>query len=193
MPTAFIPCTVPHWLSRHALTVALLPLLGAGLAAQSPAAPSVTRQRQAMRKLAYLAGRWSGPISIVKGPGAPLQFTQTEDVQFKLDGLVLLIEGQSTDAQGKVEFSALATVAFDDATRTYHFRAYNDGRYLDTKLDVTAGGFSWSYTAGPARIVNTMHLTPGGDWKEVTEVTVGGRPPQPSVSMLLTRLPQHQP
>lgn len=184
-PAAFTPGSVSRWLARGALTAALLPWLGAGLAAQPPASPSVGRQRQAMRKLALLAGRWSGPITIVRGPGPPLHLTQTEDVQFKLDGLVLLIEGKSTDAGGKVEFSALATVAYDDATHTYRFRAYNDGHYLDTILTVTADGFSWGYTTGPARIVNTMHLTASGAWSEVTEVAVGGHPPQRSVTMLL--------
>ena len=115
--------------------------------------------------------------------------TQTEDVEYKLDGLVLLIEGKSTSADGKVPFSALATIAYDDASHTYRFRAYHDGHYLDTELSVPANGFSWSFTAGPAHIVNTMHLTGKGEWDEVTEVTVGSNPPHRSVDMLLQHLP----
>ena len=73
-------------------------------------------------------------------------------MQYKLDGLVLLIEGQSTNADGKVSFSALATIAYDDASHAYRFRAYNDGHYVDTELTATSDGFSWGFTAGPARI-----------------------------------------
>ena len=182
--------------SRITLSGLRLPLLGLLLAAalmvpaafqvaaQQPSG-SVDTQRQAMRKLSFLVGHWSGPITVNRGPGETLRLTQTEDVQYKLDGLVLLIEGRSTGADGKILFSALATVAYDDASRAYRFRAYNDGRYLDTELTVPDNGFSWGFTAGPAHIVNTMRLTDKGEWAETTETTVGKRPPIRSVDMLL--------
>jgi hypothetical protein len=153
--------------------------------AQQPAPNSVDVQRQAMQKLSFLAGRWSGSVTVIRGPGEPLHLTQTEDVQYKLDGLVLLVEGKSTDAGGKALFNALATIFYDDDTHTYHFRAYNAGHYLDTELSVPENGFSWGFTAGPAHIVNTMHLTDKDEWNEVTETTVGSNPPMHSVEMTL--------
>ncbi len=146
-----------------------------------------------MRKLSFLTGRWSGPVSIFRGSGDALHLTQTEEVEYKLGGLVLLIEGHSTDAQNKVRFSALATVAYDDASHSYRLRAYNDGRYLDTELSVLPNGFSWGFTAGPAHIVSTMYLTEKGEWKEETDVAVGNpqehHPPHRSMEMLLQRRP----
>lgn len=159
------------------------------LAAQGPAPDSAAVQRVAMHKLAFLAGHWSGPVTVVRGPGEPLRLTQTENVEYKLDGLVMLIEGQSTGADGKPQFQALATIAYDDATQTYHFRAYHGGHYLDTELSVVADGFSWGFAAGPAQVTNTMHLTAKGEWQETTEVAMGGNPPRPSVKMLLDRQP----
>jgi hypothetical protein len=159
------------------------------LAAQQPVSNSADVQREAMRRLSFLAGHWSGPVTIVRAPSQALHLTQTEDVEYKLDGLVLLIEGKSTGADGKGLFNALATIAYDDASRTYRFRAYNDGHYLDTELSAPVNGFSWSFTAGPAHIVNTMHLTEKGEWDEVTEVTVGSNTPHRSMDMQL----QHQP
>ena len=50
-------------------------------------------------------------------------------------------------------------------------------------------GFSWGFPAGPARIVNTMHLTGKGEWQEITEAAVGNAPPRRSVEMLLQHLP----
>jgi hypothetical protein len=140
-----------------------------------------------MQKLSYLAGNWSGPVSIIPGPGEPLKLTQTESVQYKLDGLVLLIEGKSAGADGKTRFEALATIAYDDATGKYRIRAYNGGHYLDTELTVSADGFSWGFQGGPAQVVNTMSLTPKGQWQETTEVKMGDNPPRPSVDMLLDR------
>ncbi len=55
----------------------------------------VVAQREAMRKLNVLVGTWSGEASGAHGPGEPLRLTQTEHVQRKLDGLVLLVEGRS--------------------------------------------------------------------------------------------------
>jgi len=159
------------------------------LIAQQPSSNAVDAQREAMRKLSFLAGRWSGPVTISHGSGEPLHLTQTEDVQYKLDGLVMLVEGESRDAAGKVEFSALATISFDEATHAYRFRAYHDGRYIDTELTVLANGFSWGFASGPAHIANTMHLTDKGEWGEITEVTFGSNPTFRSVDMLLKHLP----
>jgi hypothetical protein len=147
------------------------------------------KQQEAMKKLAFLVGRWSGPATISRGPGEPLHLTQTEEVQYKLDGLLLLVEGNSRDAGGKIVFRALATISFDDVASTYRFRAYTGGRYLDTELTVPTNGFSWSFDAGPAHIINSMHLTDKGEWTETTEATVGSRPPRRSVQMLLTHQP----
>jgi hypothetical protein len=152
------------------------------------AALSVEMQGEAMHKLAFLVGHWSGPITVTTGGGEPLHLTQSEAVEYKLNGLVLLIEGRSTDAHGKAVYNALATISYDDATHAYRLRAYNAGHYLDTDLSVLSDGFSWGFDAGPAHIVNTMHLSSKGEWHETTEAVVGGNPPQRSVDMLLQHL-----
>jgi hypothetical protein len=186
--------TFPTFSFKTSLAAAFLLGSSLPLAAQQPGMPNVDSQREAMKKLAFLAGHWSGPVSISRGPVAqggaePLHLTQAETVQFKLDGLVLLIEGQSTGPDGKAQFQALATVSYDDAAHTYRFRAYNDGHFIDTELTVQPDGFAWGFDAGPAKIRNTMHLTPKGEWQETTDVTFGSNPPHRSVDMLL----EHQP
>jgi hypothetical protein len=180
---ALIPKVYRNW--GAAAVLGLLCFTLAGQASQSGSEV----QRQAMQKLAFLAGHWSGPITIVRGPGEPLKATQSEDVQFKLDGLVMLVEGKSTASDGKVEFSALAAISYDDSTKTYRFRAYHDGQYIDTELTVTATGFSWGFQGGPAHVVNTMHLTEKGEWQESTSVNMENAPPRQVVDMLLKREP----
>jgi hypothetical protein len=149
--------------------------------------PNVASQREAMKKLAFLVGKWSGPASVARGPGEALRLTQSEDVQIKLDGLVLLVEGTGRDSEGKVVFRALATVSFDDATSSYRFRAYNDGRFLDTELKVSGNGFEWGYAAGPLRVSNMMKITEKGEWSEITESTYGSTAPRRSMEMTLKR------
>ncbi len=139
-----------------------------------------------MKKLEFLIGKWSGDAT-VWGRGGAMKIAQSENVQWKLDGLVMLIEGTGRDADGKVVFQALATVSYDDASKRYSFRSYNDGRYLDTELKVPEKGFAWGFDAGAAKVSNTMHLTDKGEWAEVTEVTLGSAAPRKTVEMLLKR------
>jgi hypothetical protein len=170
-------------------TLLLSILLSATTLVQAQQQLSVTAQREAMRKLGFLVGKWSGDATVARGPGEPLKITQTEDVQYKMDGLILLIEGTGHAADGRIVFRALATVSYDDTTSSYRFRAYNEGHYLDTDLTVVPNGFAWGFNAGPAKITNAMHLTDKGEWAESTEAVMGSAPPRRSVEMLL----QHQP
>jgi hypothetical protein len=171
---------------RFAVALAALVCFpAASLPAQRPSPNGAEVQRDAMKKLAFLVGRWSGPVAISRSTGDLLHLTQTENVQFKLDGLVLLIEGQSTGVDHEAQFQALATIAYDDSSHTYRFHAYHDGHYVDTELLLQSDGFSWGFNAGPAKVQNTMLLTAKGEWQETTDETFGSNPPRRSVEMLL--------
>jgi hypothetical protein len=168
---------------RRLLLLALLATLA--LAQQSPS--PVRAQHEAMTKLSFLAGNWSGTATVMQGPGTPLHITQSERVEPKLDGLILTLEGAGTDSTGRIVFRAFATISYDDAAHQYRIRAYNDGHYVDTELSVLADGFSWSYSTGQVHIVNTMHLTASGEWGEKAVSTAGQNPPLTVVDMLLKR------
>jgi hypothetical protein len=156
-------------------------------AALSQQAPNTAAQKEAMQKLSFLVGKWEGDASVVAMKG-PVKVRQTELVQYKLDGLVMTVEGTGRDPErGDVVFQAFATIAYDDASKTYRFRSYNDGRYLDTELKVEGKGFRWGYDAGPAKVQFTMNLNAKGDWAETGEVTVGGNPPRKTFDMTVRK------
>src|SRR6516164_4049182 len=99
--------------------------------AQLTQQPNIDTQRTEMKKLSFLIGDWSGEASVLRGPGLFVNLSQREVAEFKLDGLVLMIEGVGrTRTDGKVALQALGLITFDDATATYRMRAYNDGRWL---------------------------------------------------------------
>jgi hypothetical protein len=150
--------------------------------------PNVDDQREAMKKLNFVVGKWSGDALVMRGPGEPMRLRQREEIEYKLDGLVMLIEGAGRNAEGQVVFQALATIAYDDVTSTYRFRAYNDGHYLDTALTVKPNGFAWGYAFGPVKINNAMQLDDKGNWVETTETIFGSSPPRKTVQMNLRRL-----
>ncbi len=150
--------------------------------------PNVAAQRDAMKKLEFLVGKWSGEAAGVRGPGASFKVLQSEDVQYKLDGLVLLVEGTGRDpGSGNVLFRALATISYDDAASKYQFRAYNDGRYLDTELKVLEKGFEWGFQANPVTVKYTMRLNEKGEWVETGETTFAGAPPRKTLEMTLRK------
>ncbi len=165
------------------MRIALLLLVALSCFGQQP---NVAAQREAMQKLKFLAGKWSGEAKVNRG--RPLVLTQTEDVQYKLDGLVMVVEGTGRNADGVAEFRAFATISYDDAAGKYRFRAYNEGRYLETELEVTEGGFAWGYTAGPLKVRNVMRVTAKGEWEETTESVYGTTPPRKSVEMMLKKI-----
>ncbi len=180
----------PRRLPCARLVAVTLLLIGAALlAAQPENYASMQEQRAAMQKLAFLIGRWAGPVTIQRGQAGPIHLTKTEDGAYKLDGLVMLIQGTGTGANGKTQFEALATIAYDEPSHAFHIRAYNGGHYVDTVFTVQSKGFSWEFASGPAHIVNSMHWTPSGDWQETSGVSLPNRPPFPSVQMLLHRIP----
>jgi hypothetical protein len=163
----------------------VLALAGACSAQQDP---NVAGQREAMKKLEFLVGRWSGDATASHGPGQPIKVRHTEEVQYKMGGLVLLVEGTGRRADtGEVAFQAVAMVSYDDARSKYFIRSHSGGRYLETELKVTDKGFQWGYTMGPATVKYTMQLNEKGEWSEIGEMTLQGNPPVKTMDMLVRK------
>src|SRR5436309_16001609 len=93
----------------------ILLLAALPLAAQAPQPPNLAIQREAMKKLSFLAGKWSGGGTVIRGSGDAMKLAQSEDVQYRLDGLVMIVEGSGRNPAGEVVFRALATISYDDA------------------------------------------------------------------------------
>ena len=160
--------------------------LAAACSAQ-PMQPDLGKQRAAMKKLAFLVGSWSGEAT-VHARGMPLKLTQTEEVAWKLDGLVLLIEGTGRHPDtGAVMFTALATVSYDNVAGEYRLRSHREGRYLDVPLQVLENGFEWSYNAGPAVVSFVMRLNAKGEWLETGEVKPGINATRPTFEMTVRK------
>ena len=73
--------------------------------------------KTAMQKLDKMIGRWSGEGWIQQGPKRE-EFTGAENVQRKLDGLALLIEGRFTDKKdsSRVIHETLAVLNYNPKT-----------------------------------------------------------------------------
>ncbi len=149
--------------------------------AQQTRVPDIESQRTAMKKLSFLIGKWSGEARILRGSGEALELLQTEEAQYKLGGLILTIEGVGRNkSDGKVALQAFGIVSYDDEAGAYRMRAYNDGRFLETELQLAddGNGAVWGFALGEIKSHSVLRISEKGEWTELTEITVGAQPPR---------------
>jgi hypothetical protein len=152
--------------------------------------PDLDAQRSAMKKLEFMVGTWAGEARIFRGPGEPVVMTQTEEVQYKLDGLILSIEGVGrTKADGKPVLQAFGIVSYDDQSGTYHMRAFNDGRFLETEVTLLdeGKGMTWGFALGQVHMSSVMRIDQKGDWTELHEIIIGAQAPRKYMELSVSR------
>jgi hypothetical protein len=144
-----------------------------------------------MKRLDFLVGEWSGQASAARGPGVVVDLEQSEAAQFKLDGLLLMIEGVGRrKSDGKLALQALGLISFDDAVDGYRMRAYNDGRWLETDVTLLEDGIglSWGFSLGEISTKSLLRINDKGEWTELAEITIGARPPQKLMELVVRRV-----
>ena len=159
---------------KRILWTTLVCILPVALLAQAPA----SGQRAEMKKFDWLVGQWKGGGWIQMGPQGRKEFTETETVQSKLDGLVLLIEGQGKSKEdGSTVHTALVLVSYDDRAKTFRWRAFTaEGRQTDTEAKVGANTMEWGLEIPQGgRMRYTIKLNEKGEWFEVGEMTQDGQ------------------
>jgi hypothetical protein len=156
--------------------------------AQQPHTPDLDAQRAAMKKLEFLVGKWTGEARMLRAQGESLVMTQTEEAQYKLDGLILTIEGVGRDkADSKLALQAFGIVSFDDETGTYRMRAFNDGRFLETEVKLIDKGITWGFALGPYRTSSVMRIDENGNWTEQHQIAIGEQAPKKYMELSVSR------
>jgi hypothetical protein len=146
---------------------------------QSPRTPDIVAQHAAMQKLSFLAGKWTGSARIFRSGNQALELVQSERVQYRLDGLILEIEGVGrAKSDAKPALQALGIISYDDQRHTYHFRAFNDGRWLESDITLAEDGrgIRWGFTIGDLHTGSVLRITENGRWSEEHRITIGTAP-----------------
>jgi hypothetical protein len=152
--------------------------------------PDLLAQRAAMNKLRFLVGRWAGQARVRRGRDVWVHLLQTEEAQFKLDGLILVIEGiGKSEESGEPLLQALGVISYNDENATYHLRAFNDGRFLESEIKLleAADGLTWGFSAGTMESYSTLRITSEGEWTELTELKIGEQPAFPIMHLAVRR------
>lgn len=174
--------------ARMTLLVAAFTVLASPVLAQAPAPSAETKE--AMAKLSFLVGRWSGDATFQMGPQAS-ELTQTETVESRLDGLVLVVEGVGTGkADGKVHHHAVATISWDATAKNYRVVAIRaDGNSVVTTGSILEdGAFQWGFAMGNMTVRYTIRHAEGDEWHETGEVSMDGTTWRKMIDMRLKRV-----
>lgn len=169
--------------------ILLLSVLPLASAAQTPLSP----QQAEMKKLDFLVGQWQGEGWIMLGPGQRHTFRQTENVQRKVDGTVLLIEGvgKSKDPknEGAIIHNAFAIITYDNSAKAFRWYAVRaNADPVDTQLKVSEKTFIWGMTNQGGEIRFTIKINEKGQWFEVGEFSRDGKTWQKFFEMTLERV-----
>ena len=145
-------------------------LMASGSAVSAQEYETDTVSRTALEKLSFMTGNWEGEGWMMGRDGQKNEFTQTEKIRFKLDGTVLLIEGQGT-AGGIVIHDAMAIVSYDKEENNYTFQSYlKTGRKGEFDGELIDGKFYW-YPNPQMRYI--IGINEQGQWYETGEFARG--------------------
>jgi hypothetical protein len=147
--------------------------------AQLPRVPDLEAQREAMKRLGFLVGKWAGEARLLRGPTESVELFQTEEAQYKLDGLIVVIEGVGrAKSGGQLVLQAFGIISYDDESGTYRLRAFNDGRFLETQMKLLEAGkgMTWGFALGEIRTNSVLQINERGEWTEQAEISIGTQP-----------------
>ena len=158
--------------------VAVVPAHGAQdpKAGPNPMAARTAAHQEALKKVEFLAGTWKGKAWFWMGPDQKHEVDQTETVQFRQQGVLLLVEGLGRDAKsGSIVHDALAVISYDDANQKYAFTSWaGAGRSGAFEAKVGPNRLEWGMKSGPATVRYTIVLNDKGEWFETGERSMDG-------------------
>lgn len=135
---------------------------------------NIEQQRSEVKKLESLIGQWKGSGWIQQGPNRET-FTGTENVQRKLDGLALLVEGKFANPEGKIIHETLAVLSFNAKDAKYRFSTYlASGRSGEQDFRTIDKGYEWGFKTDAGTIRYTIK-TDNDVWFEVGEFSRDGQ------------------
>ncbi len=141
--------------------------------------PEPQEMKNSMQKLEFLVGHWKGEGWKLNRDGTKQHFRQTEDVQWKLDGAVLLVEGigrsAGNDNSGEIVHQALGVISYDQSGG-YQFNAFlANGRSSHSQATLMEKGkFIWTISPPHGGTIRYTLKIINGTWHEIGEYSRNG-------------------
>jgi hypothetical protein len=169
---------------KSILIIFLFAILAVSTSHQAFSQQELTKADQlaAMKKLSFLVGEWKGTAWMMPPQGKKETIVQTEKVEWRLDGTVLMIEGlgkvkNPETGQEEVGHEALGIVNYDVENKTYRFHAYTaEGRATEADAEVGENSLIWQIAVPNGFTVRyTIEINDSGQWFEIGEYSRDGQ------------------
>ena len=157
--------------ARCLIQVVVCGILLAVAAAQQSAEPNLELQRQAMRKLTPLAGKWSGATRWFT-LDTTIELSFTEEVQYEGNGLVLRMHSSGRRSDGQMMLGSTNLISYDDQSGKYRIHlAQNKDEGL-ISVDEDGKGLTIDFpTAQKQTTRSQIRINEEGYWTEMHWVT----------------------
>ena len=141
-----------------------------------------------MSKLDFMVGSWEGSGWYRSPDGKISNFNQTEDVQSKLDGLVLVVEGNGSLENGENVHNAFAMITYDEETKKYSFNSHlADGKSIVADGWFNGDDFEWGFELPQGGSILYSINYENDTWKESGKYSPDGNQWYPFIEMTLKR------
>jgi hypothetical protein len=143
---------------------------------------------EAIKKIAFIEGQWEGIANVTSGPGQNLELDQQENVELKLEGKLMAIEGKGFN-KGKLEFNAFAIVTFNEENQEYEMQSWlSTGQKTKAYIILhEENHWEWGFDIPQGKVRYFIMLNDKGQWSEKGEFSPNGSVWYPSFNMLLTK------
>ena len=149
-------------------TLLTLLLALTGLIAHAQDAPAERLEK--MSHVRFLVGQWKGSGWMLMD-GKKQYFDQTENIQTKLEGAVIIVEGMGKVPQtGRIIHNALAMLTYDVVKKQYRWTSTTTAGYItDIVPEVSHEKFVWMLSSRPPSKIRYTITLDKGDWLEIGE------------------------
>ena len=140
--------------------------------------------------LKIMSGKWEGSGWQMEQSGERKNVQVKEQIQFRLDSTILMVEGLGTDANGNTVHEAMGIISYDPYQNKYVMNSFVSQGY-STKADfevVSDTAFIWSFSAGPGKKIRYKLTFENDTWNEKGEISINGGEWFPFFEMKLTRI-----
>ena len=129
-----------------------------------------SEQQKKMEELQFMEGTWSGDGWMVGQDRVRTEFTQTEEIRYELNGMIMVVRGIGKNVEGETIHNALGIVSYD-LSKGYQMNAYLDnGQQTLANMEITGEGkLRWWFDPGNGSTIQYSMEFKDGIWTEKGE------------------------
>ncbi len=150
-------------------------------------------QKEAMKKMEWLVGEWSGNAWTQIGPQNRDTVEMHESISLELNGTILKIKGTGYHAKPngvkEVAHDAFAVVSYDAPNQKYRWQSWRvpGGYFTEYVPEVAENTFSWTMETPRGKMKYKLQRNEKGQWHETGHFSQDGENWFPFFEMLLNK------